>query len=196
MSQSNAAAIKRRVNAVQQPSIPPSNQFKGTQQSQQSNVNANANINTNILPNQPSQGLTLPQVIAVMDKRLINLETFMKESTTSKNLEHIVSKPSKNDEPVFNNNVIEEINMRFDLLAAEFDAMKDIILKLQSFTMDVNKTLLDERVHIFSELGNGGNSPNDNKIDLSLQETSTIVENSINNIPEILELQENTIQKE
>jgi len=27
-------------------------------------------------------------------------------------------------------------------------------LKLQSYTMDVNKMLIDERVHVFSELGN------------------------------------------
>jgi hypothetical protein len=30
--------------------------------------------------------------------------------------------------------------------------MKDIVLKLQSYTMDVNKTLLEERIQVFSDL--------------------------------------------
>ena len=50
--------------------------------------------------------------------------------------------------------VLDEFNNRFEILAQEIDSLKDIVLKLQSYTMDVNKMLIDERVHVFSELGN------------------------------------------
>ena len=38
--------------------------------------------------------------------------------------------------------------------------MKDIVLKLQSYTMDVNKTLLQERINVFSDLGVPANVEN------------------------------------
>jgi len=139
MSQSNAAAIKRRVNMNQPPPAPQSTR--------------------NPVPAQPvaaapQQGLTLPQVIAFMDKRLINLETFMQETTskTATTNSNNVEMGSMED-PAFVN-VMDEFNHRFEVLAAELDSMKDIIIKLQSFTMEVNKSLMDERVHIFSEFGN------------------------------------------
>jgi len=51
------------------------------------------------------------------------------------------------------NNIVDEFNTRFSILAEEIDSMKDILIKLQSFTMDVNKNLLDERIRIFSDIG-------------------------------------------
>ena len=42
---------------------------------------------------------------------------------------------------------------RFELLAEEINNLKDLLLKLQSYTMDVNKTLMEERVNVFSDLG-------------------------------------------
>lgn len=91
-------------------------------------------------------GLTLPQVIAVIDTRLIALESFVKETkqnpVTSSQVDH-----STND--FFN-----EIQSRYEILAQEILEVKDIVLKLQSYTMDVNKTLLEERIHILSDLGN------------------------------------------
>jgi len=63
MSQANAAAIRRRVNPVN--NVPGS-----TPQPQQNSNNAATDSN-----NVNSGGLTLPQVIAVIDRRLINLET-------------------------------------------------------------------------------------------------------------------------
>ena len=38
--------------------------------------------------------------------------------------------------------------------------MKDIVVKLQSYTMDVNKTLLEERIQVFSNLNNSENISN------------------------------------
>jgi len=56
------------------------------------------------------------------------------------------------------NDVLDEFNNRFEILAQEIDNIKDIVLKLQCYTMDVNKMLVDERVHVFSELGNNSSS--------------------------------------
>jgi exoribonuclease-2 len=55
--------------------------------------------------------------------------------------------------------LIDEYNHRFEVLADEIANMKDIVLKLQTYTMEVNKTLMDERIHVFSDLGN--NQQND-----------------------------------
>lgn len=174
MSQSNAAAIKRRVN-MNQP--PPASQST-----------------RNPVPDQPvaaahQQGLTLPQVIAFMDKRLIHLETFMQETTSktapANSNSNSVERGSMED-PEFVN-VMDEFNHRFELLAAELDSMKDIIIKLQSFTMEVNKSLMDERVHIFSEFGN--NSIADKETDTEAVEKpieECLVENIEHNEVEVL----------
>ena len=144
MSQSNAAAIRRRTNIPQSPTPNVSNNMQ-QQQTQP-----------------PQAGLTLPQVIAVVDRRLILLETFMKETKESSDKkENIVMTPTgnsiDNDTPFVTeielNTVIDEFNNRFEILATEINEMKDILLKLQSYTMDVNKMLLNERIQIFSDIG-------------------------------------------
>ena len=70
MSAANAAARKRR--APQQGADLPNNRPAMPQQS---------NMQQGQTPT--SSGLTLPQVISVIDKRLVNLETFMKETKDS-----------------------------------------------------------------------------------------------------------------
>ena len=67
MSQAIASARKRR-GVPQQTPIPEVPQNRMTPSPQQNGQNINA------------PGLTLPQVIALMDRRLINLEKFAKES--------------------------------------------------------------------------------------------------------------------
>ena len=135
---SAAMARKRRAesSAVNQSSIP-SNRPSTTPSSSQ---------------NPPvSSGLTLPQVISVIDTRLIVLETFMKETKN-------VNTPTPKDASIVenrgpeNNEIMEEMDTRFDILAREIADLKDIVLKLQAYTMDVNKTLLEERIHILSDL--------------------------------------------
>lgn len=133
MSQAIASARKRR--GV--PQTPEPVQTRG-QPAQQPNVNAS--------------GLTLPQVISIVDKRLVTLETFMRES--KQNTENItVSRVNESEPSEEQVSWIEEFNHRFELLADEINNMKDIVLKLQSYTMEVNKTLLEERIHVFSDLG-------------------------------------------
>jgi len=109
-----------------------------------------ANEQPNIPPSPyPSQnnGLTLPQVIAVVDKRLITLEKFMKEQT-----ELPPDQKNNYDMPSNLTSIVDEFNTRYSILAEEIDTMKNMLLKLQSFTMEVNKTLLDERIRIFSDI--------------------------------------------
>jgi len=94
--------------------------------------------------NQPNMGpgLTLPQVIALVDKRLINLEQFMQSQS--------VDEQSIESENQFKS-LIEEYNARFDIIADELASLKDTIMKLQTFTMEVNKTLVEDRIRILSE---------------------------------------------
>ena len=129
MSQANASAIKRRANINPSPPI--------------------ASASSPLSPKSTSPtapGLTLPQVIELIDNRLIKLESFMNDS----------GKQVRQEEPAALNNVfseiIDEYNHRFEVLADELATMKGVILKLQTYTMDVNKTLMEERIHVLSDL--------------------------------------------
>jgi hypothetical protein len=115
---------------------------------------------------QPQAGLTLPQVIALVDKRLITLEAFMKEQKENpvQQMQPLVQQPSANMQSLNNDilkteieNMADEFNNRYELLASEIQEIKDIVLKLQSYTMEVNKTLMEERVRILSDVENPSN---------------------------------------
>jgi hypothetical protein len=111
-------------------------------------------------PTQPQAGLTLPQVIALVDKRLTTLETFMKEQ--KENPVAVQENVQQSSVQLLNNDVVkleiesmaEEFNNRYELLATELQSVKDIVLKLQSYTMEVNKTLMEERFRILSDVEN------------------------------------------
>ena len=119
MSAGNAAAIRRRVGA---------------------NTSAPSTISKPTPPSPPEQkGLTLPQVISNLDKRIKDLES----GTSTSNGVH----------GIFSPDILEEFNSRFEILANELSDIKDSIIKLQSFTMEVNKTLYDERIQILSDVG-------------------------------------------
>jgi hypothetical protein len=81
----------------------------------------------------PPVGLTLPQVIALVDTRLTTLETFMKNSDSNQS----------NSSSEINAEILDDYESRFQMLATEITEMKEIVLKLQTFTMDVNKRLLE-----------------------------------------------------
>ena len=139
MSQANAAARKRRAGG--------------------------ASIQDGVAPVQNSQsqppknGLTLPQVISLVDKRLITLETFMRESQNGASTSASVSasnaslSQSSNVSEDAVNQLADEFNSKFEMLAREMADLKDTILKLQTFTMDVNKTLFEERIQVLSDMG-------------------------------------------
>lgn len=103
-------------------------------------------------PNFPGQpqvnmapGLTLPQVIALVDKRLNNLEVFAQTHSNS-NLSESDNMNTNQLKPLF-----DEYNTRFDIIAEEIASLKDTILKLQTYTMEVNKTLMEDRIRILSD---------------------------------------------
>lgn len=80
---------------------------------------------------QQAGGLTLQQVIALIDKRLINLET---------------AEVNENDNTTELEDMSEEYENRFDILAQEISELKQTVLSLQTYTMEVNKMLFDERM--------------------------------------------------
>ena len=140
MSAANAAARKRRApNAIVDPPRPPN---PSTTQP-------------------PSSGLTLQQVIALIDKRLITLENNAKEQssnpqpTNNKSGDQINHQLAMEQQMFFSQQlaeITEEFNSRYSILAEEIDNMKNMLLKLQSYTMEVNKTLLEERIRILSDV--------------------------------------------
>ena len=127
MSSSNAAAIRRRVGSQGVHAQVP------TQSIAQSSTSA---------PSPAPAQMTLQQVISTVDKRLTQLETIVKSNNNNTN--------DSSDLPL----VVDEFNNRFELVVTEINSLKDIVMKLQSYTMEVNKMLVDERIHILSDLGN------------------------------------------
>ena len=106
----------------------------------------------NVAPTQPATtGLTLPQVIAVVDRRLIALEQYVKtqkEADAKPSSQVSVSGGSIQEMA----SVVEEFNSRYAILAEEIENLKNIVLNLQSYTMEVNKTLMEERVRVLSDI--------------------------------------------
>jgi len=139
MSQANAAARKRRAGGSSMPGAP-----EPMVQQQQPPAGA---------------GLTLPQVIALVDKRLVNLETFMKETkaqATKPSVQPSVQPSAPAPSAELDDALVEEINTKFELLATEVAELKDMIVKLQSFTMEVNKKMFEERIQLLSDVGDNG----------------------------------------
>ena len=131
-----SAAIRRRANP--QPTI--------NQPPQQSTAPP-----SNPQPN--GSGLTFQQVIQIIDSRLINLETFMKETQSAPPAPLQMGLDNKEetggDIPL--NTIIDEYNNRFELIANEISLMKEIIMKLQTFTMEVNKKIMDNYIELISK---------------------------------------------
>ena len=127
MSSSNKSAIKRRA-PIEQP--------KPTY------VSPNASIQQQVTTSTSPSGLTLPQVIALIDKRLVSLEVITTEL-----------KNTRDEEPTNSNSVDQdsiqelsnEMDSRFEVFVEEFANLKNIVMSLQNYTMDVNKMLLEER---------------------------------------------------
>jgi len=154
MSQANAAARKRRAGGA-------SLQENG----------APAQINSQ-QQQAPKGGLTLPQVISLVDKRLITLETFMKESKSSLQNVSVQSQTQSNVSDTASasedavNQLADEFDTKFTLLAQEVAELKDIVLKLQTYTMEINKTLYEERIQVLSDMG----QPKEDRIDFHISD--------------------------
>ena len=128
MSSSNAAAIRRRAGAAAQ--VPPAPQ------------NSPANNQPN--PNQ----MTIEQVLKTMSSRIKTLEQQITGMSNIPNTNNNITDSISNDI----SNIVDEFNNRFELLVTEMNTIKDTVLKLQTYTMEVNKTLYEDRVKILSDL--------------------------------------------
>ena len=144
MSAANASAIRRRAGT--NPTTP-----------------ASLTTNTNSQANQPSQkGLTIQQVISNFDKRIKDLEV---NPITQNNI-------STEDSTVFNREIVDEYNSRFEIIANEIADLKNAMLKLQTFTMEVNKSLHDDRIRVLSDI-----DTTDTNIKFEIENTDPVLEN-------------------
>jgi len=162
MSSSNAAAIRRRVGT---PTVATPNQPA-------SNSTAKPQTTPQTTPNQ----MTLQQVITTIDKRLTQLETI---ATTTNNNNNI---NESSDLPV----IVDEFNSRFELIVNEINSLKDVVMKLQSYTMEINKMLVEERIRILSDLDNHtvSSSTVNTKLDaesLTSADLKSMVQQELNN---------------
>jgi hypothetical protein len=109
-----------------------------------------------------SKFMTIQQVINLITMRLITVENFMNESgDKAKSTTPISTEAASIDyhkvaeicTSVMNEHVAE-FDHRYAILAEEISNLKNIVLNLQNYTMEVNKTLMDERLqqkHIVKE---------------------------------------------
>lgn len=111
MSTSLASAKKRRANITE-----PQPQFRQQPQMQQ----------------QPGGGLTLQQVIKLVDTRLTTLEKIVSDQRNGV------------EEGEESGDWIDEFNKRTEIIAVEIDSIKTTVLQLQAFTMEVNKKMFEK----------------------------------------------------
>ena len=153
MSQGNAAAIRRRVrNSEGQPI----SSFDPSVSTSETPSTTNTTSTSSVIP--------VADAFKMMNSKLFSLEKKMETSLSGTNTDSSIM------------DVLEEYNARFDLIAAELGELKETILKLQTFTMDVNKTLFDERVQVLGEV----NKDVVNDTIFSIEENKNNEENLLN----------------
>lgn len=128
MSQGNAAAIRRRVKNLEQPKLTSSASSGDTTSTTSSTANSNLSIN---------------DAFVIVNERLVNLEKQLSNGGDNLNTE--------------NSSYAQEYENRFNLIAQEIGELKETVLKLQTFTMDVNKVLYDERIKILGDVDKSTN---------------------------------------
>jgi hypothetical protein len=151
MSNSIAAAKRRRAGVIEQAPTP-------TPTSAPSNGGSQD-------PGQIPSRLTLPQIISMLDARLVRLEKSPQ----------VTDQPAVIDTPegsVSVSDYVVEMDHKFGVLVEEITNLKDIVLKLQAYTMDVNKMLVDERINIMSEFQTPDKKDEENTITLEAIEVS------------------------
>ena len=150
MSNSATSAAKRRRAAP----------FLSSPVLQQPSDNSRVINNVAATQQQPEQKmLTLQQVISLVDSRLTNLEknvidmksqpqTVVSSNTSSSSIDKESLKPEV-EAILFE--YLSEFDERYELLANEIAELKNIVLGLQSYTMNVNKVLMEERLKSVTE---------------------------------------------
>jgi predicted transcriptional regulator len=168
MSKSLSSLKNRRVSFNEPPPPPVNSCSISSSQSQ------NPSLSKQIPSDNMSKGLTLPQVIQIVDQRLTILEKYVNENRN--NVQQTENKSNTNDTLTKeeNNNILSviensikdiviEFDKRYELLAEEIGNLKEIVLNLQSYTMGVNKMLIEERARIFAEIQEHTNEHQDNE---------------------------------
>jgi len=159
---SNNAAIRRRAGTS---ATNPIGQYQRVGQNQvlSNDHRASPNMQAAQQPVSTSggKGLTLQQVITLMDNRLISLEKSSKSTAeiiekldtaqrVYENEDNSLEVSTVMDEKL--NEFISEFNSRTELLATEINSLKQIVLNLQAYTLEINKTLMEERIRILSDI--------------------------------------------
>ena len=126
-------------------------------------------------PQQKAQGLTLQQVIALFDSRINKVEKAINEGIQTNqpfdNSREMEALPTNITE------ILDDFQQKFVILAGEINSLKDTVLKLQTYTMEVNKVLLEDRIQILSDIGEN----DDDRFLLENQKSETNTDNSISN---------------
>jgi hypothetical protein len=164
MSNANAAAKKRRANMT-------------PAQIQQQMQQSSSSVTSVSSSEKQRQGLTLPQVISLVDARLTKLEDIVLKEPKEWNTNNTEMLNTNQDDNV--KQILLEYEDRFTMLVTQISDLKEIVLKLQSYTMDVNKTLLEERIHFMSE-------SNMENIEASIQSSSLKLDDLKLQEPEIV----------
>ena len=140
MSASNAAAVRRRVG----------NQNNNPTQIGTSGSSTTPSTNNSNTPAKQN-GMTLQEVISHFNTKIQTLEGNLSKvypSATNNDSTAPTSNDSPNSQEL--NVIFSEFNDRFELFAQEIALMKEQLLKLQTYTMDVNKVLYEERIRVLS----------------------------------------------
>ena len=159
-SQSNASAKRRRAGVVNTPI------FK-SEDNQQSTPAPTP------VPMDIKKPMSLQQVITVFDQRLLHLEKIIIEqgpvSQTSEGKAEIDLEQLNEIQESFQTSIskcVNEFDHRYNLLANEVVELKEMLLKLQSYTLEVNKALYENKTQSSQPLLQ------------NVSEGKTIVENS------------------
>lgn len=179
MSSATTAAKRRRAGNIVSTPL-----FKPTSAAMENSVQRRANMGQNSIPRQQpvqqpiqqtsqspetvngqanmQRPMSLQQVISVFDKRLLHIEghilkngglnnesTKIDNSVVTKDMESLKESIRENLDGQFS-----EFDHRYQLLANEIANLKQIVLKLQSYSLEINKSLMDERSEILSKLNN------------------------------------------
>ena len=155
MSNSISAAKRRRAGTV------------ASSPMYQSNNATTTSATSSITESTVKKPMSLQQVIGLFDQRLLYLEDYVVKQM--KNIPVVDMK--QNDNQVKDNQVninmnevallvqhmiseqYAEFNHRYEVLAEEILNLKMIVMKLQSYTLDVNKALIEERIQLLSDMG-------------------------------------------
>ena len=104
----------------------------------------------------------------MLDARLVKLEK-------SQIAAPVADQPAVIDTPegsVSVSDYVVEMDHKFGVLVEEITNLKDIVLKLQAYTMDVNKMLVDELINIMSEFQSPEKKDEETNIKLEAIEVS------------------------